>query len=87
MTDDPYKAMPGTWTLIAPNGQRWQGHSPINVLSKEATERIPAQVRMERLTKSLADLETVADVRGCELWSTCELKLEGGCVVGCLNRK
>lgn len=44
-----YTAQQGTWTLIAPDGRRWQGPSPLNVVSIERNERVPASVQLARL--------------------------------------
>lgn len=49
-----YAAQQGTWTLIAPDGRRWTGQSPLNVVSVERNERVPASVQLERL-RSEAD--------------------------------
>lgn len=55
MNDAP-KAQIGTWKLTAPNGQEWTAESPIKVASKEAHDRIPAEVRHRRLVDSINEL-------------------------------
>lgn len=41
--------MPGTWTLTAPDGRTWQAESPIRCVALESRERVPAEVRLQRI--------------------------------------
>ena len=52
------KPMQGTWTLIAPDGRRYEADSPIACCSKEQRERVPAEVALDRLCAAmLADYD------------------------------
>jgi hypothetical protein len=44
-----YAAQQGTWTLTAPDGRQWTGQSPLNVVSIERNERVPASVQVARI--------------------------------------
>ena len=48
MTTTP-KPMLGTWTLIAPDGRKWEGDSPLRVVGLESRERVPAEVSLARM--------------------------------------
>jgi len=45
----PYPHQQGTWTLTAPDGRQWQAESPLQCCGKENAERIPAQLRLQRI--------------------------------------
>lgn len=46
-------AMPGTWTLTAPDGRQWQAESPLKCCALEMHERVPAHVRAARIVREL----------------------------------
>ncbi len=48
-----YESQKGIWKLIAPNGDTWEGDSPLHCLRKEKDERIPSSVQLERLAAVL----------------------------------
>ncbi len=50
-----YKAQEGTWTLQAPDGRQWTADSPLKVVAIESNERIPAKVRLARMTAGLME--------------------------------
>ena len=43
------KAQEGIWTLVAPDGRKWQAESPIKVVAAEQRERVPEHVAVERI--------------------------------------
>ncbi len=51
------KAQKGTWTLIAPDGRKWQDESPLKVAAKEMRERVPVCVGVQRLIKAITEAE------------------------------
>lgn len=50
-----YKVQEGTWTLIAPDGRKWTGGSPLRAIGAESRERIPAEVRLKRIFAAIDD--------------------------------
>lgn len=52
-TENPYPHQKGIWLLIAPDGRRWEGDSPLKVVGMEQKERIPASVRLDRIMAEL----------------------------------
>lgn len=50
-----YPAQKGTWILIAPDGRKWEGDTPLEVVGKEQRERIPPSLAMERILRALND--------------------------------
>lgn len=51
------KPQKGTWTLIAPDGRKWQADSPIKVVVLEQRERIPAKIAIERVLTAINEIE------------------------------
>lgn len=49
------KAQEGIWTLIAPDGRKWQAENPIKVVTKEQRERVPEHIAIKRILKALFD--------------------------------
>lgn len=43
--------MEGTWTLIAPDGRRWEAGSPLKCCSLELHERVPGDVALARILR------------------------------------
>jgi hypothetical protein len=43
------KTMNGTWTLTAPDGRTWQAETPMQCVSLEQRERVPAEVALSRI--------------------------------------
>lgn len=62
-TETP-KPMAGTWVLTAPDGQTWTGDSPIKCAQAEMHSRVPPQVALARIRRSLLDEETDPDGPG-----------------------
>jgi len=56
MEDTP-KPQQGIWTLIAPDGRRWQAESPIKVIREEQRERVPTKVALDRLLNAIFSLD------------------------------
>jgi len=54
---DTAKPQEGTWTLIAPDGRKWQDTSPIRVVRKEQRERVPAEVGLQRILDAMFSLD------------------------------
>lgn len=52
-----YKPQVGIWTLVAPDGRKWEADSPIHCCRDEQKERVPPQVAIERLAEALADTD------------------------------
>ena len=52
---DTPKPMHGTWVLIAPDGRKYTGDSPIQVMRAEQAERVPAHVAVQRIVEGLLD--------------------------------
>lgn len=50
-----YPPQKGTWTLVAPDGRKWEADSPLAVCGKEQRERIPASLALERIMRALHD--------------------------------
>jgi len=51
------KAQEGIWTLIAPDGRKWEDSSPIKVITKEQRERVPEHIAIKRILKALFNEE------------------------------
>ncbi len=51
--EDTQKAQKGTWTLIAPDGRKWQDESPLKVAAKEMRERVPERVGVQRILDAI----------------------------------
>lgn len=49
--------MAGVWVLTAPDGQTWTADSPMRVVTKEVNSRVPPQVALARIRRSLTDEE------------------------------
>lgn len=49
-TEKPQK---GLWTLIAPDGKKWEAHSPIAVVSLEQRERVPVDIGAKRVLSAV----------------------------------
>ena len=47
------KPQKGTWTLIAPNGRKWEADNPIAVVSKEQRERVPEHIAVQRILDAI----------------------------------
>lgn len=65
-SEGKFKPQEGVWTLVAPDGTRWSGNSPMQALKAERDARIPVTVQLARVL-SVADDES-APVK----WHTCE---------------
>ena len=50
-----YPPQKGTWTLIAPDGRKWEADSPLAVVGVEQRERIPPSLALERIYRALQD--------------------------------
>lgn len=48
--------MRGTWTLIAPDGRKWEGDSPLRLAAAEQRERVPDQVAVQRVLDAASAL-------------------------------
>ena len=48
-----YPPQAGTWTLTAPDGRKWEGKTPLDVVRQENAERVPATVRLQRLHQGI----------------------------------
>lgn len=57
------KPMPGTWVLIAPDGQTWTGDSPIKCVHAEIHSRVPPQVALARIRCSVMQEEDGDDAK------------------------
>lgn len=55
MAEQAYKPMSGTWTLTAPDGRTWQGDTPLRCVAAESRERIPAEVRLQRILDAASE--------------------------------
>ncbi len=53
------KPMPGIWVLTAPDGQTWTGDSPIQCVQAEAHFRVPPQVALARIRRSMMKTDMV----------------------------
>lgn len=49
------KPMAGTWVLTAPDGQTWTGDSPLQCVQAEMHARVPPQVALARIRRSMMD--------------------------------
>lgn len=49
------RAMAGTWVLTAPDGRTWTGESPIACTQSEVISRVPPEVALARIRRSLMD--------------------------------
>jgi hypothetical protein len=49
------KPMIGEWTLTAPDGRMFIGTSPIDCIRLESNTRIPPQVALGRIARSMKD--------------------------------
>lgn len=58
-----YPPQKGIWTLIAPDGRKWQGSSGLEVAGLEQRERIPASVALERIYRALDDESPTPETR------------------------
>lgn len=50
-----YPPQKGTWTLIAPDGRKWEGETPLSVVGQEQRGRIPPSLALERIMRALQD--------------------------------
>lgn len=48
-------AMQGTWTLVAPDGHKWEGTSPLDCVASEMRARVPALVGLARMFREVLD--------------------------------
>lgn len=55
MSEQTPKPQVGVWTLIAPDGRRWNAPTPIQAVAKEQRERIPAHVALQNIFDALED--------------------------------
>lgn len=58
-----YPPQKGVWTLIAPDGRKWEGNSGLEVAGLEQRERIPASVALERIYRALDDETSSQETR------------------------
>lgn len=49
------KPMAGTWMLMAPDGTTFVGTSPIDCMRLESNSRIPPEVALGRIARSLQE--------------------------------
>ena len=49
------RPMKGTWVLTAPDGRTWTGESPIACTQAEVISRVPPEVALARIRRSLMD--------------------------------
>jgi hypothetical protein len=52
------KPQAGVWVLVAPDGRNFIGNTPIECLRAESSERIPPQVALGRIARSLNEPDT-----------------------------
>lgn len=55
MSIETPKPQTGTWTLIAPNGRRWTGDSPLRACAAEMNDRVPPEIALKRIFDALYD--------------------------------
>lgn len=55
-----YPPQRGTWTLVAPDGRKWEADSPLEACGKEQRERIPASLALERIFRGMDEECTAA---------------------------
>lgn len=60
------KPQEGIWVLIAPDGRKWEGKNPIQLAAQELNERVPPQVRAERIIKALQGAPRIILGEPCE---------------------
>jgi len=65
------KPQEGTWTLIAPDGRKWEDDSPIAVVTKEQRERVPERIAIQRVLDALSDHDP--EVCGWDGIGTCPI--------------
>src|SRR5688572_11673195 len=51
------KAQEGTWTLVAPDGRKFTGPSPIQCVRAESKTRIPPHVALGRIARGMQEPE------------------------------
>ncbi len=51
------KPMEGTWTLVAPNGNRYHADTPLKCCRSEQEDRVPEEVRQQRIVDFVESLE------------------------------
>jgi len=54
------KLMEGTWTLVAPNGNRYHADSPLKCCRSEQSTRVPDEIALQRLADFMEEDEWVS---------------------------
>jgi len=67
---DDYKPQEGIWMLVSPDGNSWDGDSPLQCVRRESEERIPPTVR-------LAQIKAACEPTAEDLAEQEALRLEG----------
>ena len=58
--------MAGVWVLTAPDGQTWTGDSPIKCAHEEMNSRVPPQVALARIRRSLIEEDAECEQQRAE---------------------